>query len=112
MIPTKTIRVHKKVFDNLAEIANQAGISIGSVITNLATFGCRECGSQYLVDKHNYDRVKRDAGKLYAGCFHCKPEDYTRERLAEVTGKEPPAIVVIPPKVKPNAEPVSIEHVS
>jgi len=112
MIPTKTVRVHKKVYDKLAEIANQAGISIGSVITNLATFGCRECGSQYLVDKYNYDRVRRDAGKLYGGCFHCDPDGYTRERLAEVQGKEPPATVVIPPKPQPEGEPVSVEHVS
>lgn len=107
MIPTKTVRLHKKVYDALTEIANDTGISVGSVITNLATFGCHECGTQYLVDKHNYHKTQRGNKQLYETCFNCRPENYTPERLAEVKGEKSPKIVVAPPK-----EQVSVEHVS
>jgi len=107
MIPTKTVRVHKKVYDALSEIANSAGISVGSVITNLATFGCSECGGQYLVDKHSYHWIQRKQKDITPGCFHCQPEKYTPERLAEIKGEKPPKIVIAPPKEALTSEPVS-----
>lgn len=107
MIPTKTVRIHKKLYDALTGIANDAGISVGSVLTNLATFGCSQCGSQYLVDKHSYHWIQKKARDITPGCYSCQPAKYSQERLAEVKGEKPPKIVIAPPREQLTSEPVS-----
>jgi len=107
MIPTKTVRVHKKLYDALTGIANDAGISVGSVITNLATFGCVECGSRYLVDKTSYHFIQKKLNDITDQCYSCHPEKYSKERIAQITGKKPPEIVIAPPKEEISREPVS-----
>jgi len=112
MVKTKTVRVHKKVYDQLVEVANYAGISVGSVITQLATMGCQECGRQILVNKDNYHRALAHQKELFGGCLLCSPHLYTAEQLKKARQDNRIPSTPSPPAPTHIEKGASVEHVS